>query len=124
MTPDVMDKLSGCRDFYALAKGVLSLCEPYGPVHAFRLIHNRGVSRVACFIELESPKQQPALARALGVRTLNGAVCLDIPVRKDFGSHAKVVALASAAAGSEPRLAPQPAARAANTANTQVSASQ
>ena len=113
MTPDVMEKLSESRDFYALAKSVLSLCEPYGPVHAFRLIHNRGVSRVACFIELESTKQQPALARALGTRTLNGAVCLDIPVRKDFGSHGKVVALASPAAG-EPRPPQQPpAARAA-----------
>jgi hypothetical protein len=114
MEPDVMEKLSDSRDFYALAKGVLSLCEPYGPVHAFRLIHNRGVSRVACFIELESPKQRQALARALASRTLNGGVCLDIPVRKDFGSHGKVVALASPAAG-EPRLPQQPAARAANT---------
>jgi len=115
-----MEKLSDSRDFSVLAKDVLSLCEPYGPVHAFRLIHNRGASRVACFIELESPKQQPALARALGTRTLNGAVCLDIPVRKDFGSHGKVVALASPAVASppsagEPRLPQQPAARSANT---------
>jgi hypothetical protein len=119
MKPDLMEKLSDSRDFYALAKGVLALCEPYGPVHAFRLIHNRGVSRVACFIELESPKQQPALARALGTRTLNGAVCLDIPVRKDFGNHGKVVAMASPAAV-EPRLPQQPAARSAT--NTQASA--
>ena len=114
MKPDVLEKLSDSRDFYALVKGVLSLCEPFGPVHAFRLIHNRGASRVACFIELESPKQQPALARALGTRTLNGGVCLDIPVRKDFASGGKVVALASPA-GVEPRLPPQPAVRAANT---------
>ena len=116
-----MEKLLDSRDFYALAKGVLALCEPYGPVHAFRLIHNRGVSRVACFIELESPKQQPALARALGTRTLNGAVCLDIPVRKDFGSNGKVVALATSATAAasspagEPRLPQPPVARTANT---------
>lgn len=115
MKPDVLEKLSDSRDFYALVKGVLSLCEPFGPVHAFRLIHNRGASRVACFIELESPKQQPALARALGTRTLNGGVCLDIPVRKDFATGGKVVALASPAAGVEPRLPPQPAVRPANT---------
>jgi hypothetical protein len=63
---------------------VLSICEPFGAVHAFRLTHNRGAARVACIIELESPKQQPALARALGARTLNGAACLEIPVDKDF----------------------------------------
>ena len=115
MKPDVLEKLSDSRDFYSLVKNVLALCEPYGPVHAFRLIHNRGASRVACFIELESPKQQPALARALGTRTLNGGVCLDVPVSKDFGSHGKVVALASPAAGIEARLPPHPAARSANT---------
>ena len=53
-------------------------------MHAFRLVHNRGAARVACLIELESPKQQGVLARALGARELNGATCLDIPVRKDF----------------------------------------
>jgi len=87
MTPDVMEKLSESRDFYALAKSVLSLCEPYGPVHSFRFVHNRGAARVACVIELESAKQTPALARALGVSGPNGAVCLEIPVAKDFPSE-------------------------------------
>src|SRR5213075_1324620 len=90
MKPDVLDKLRGARDFYALTKGVLALCEPFGSVHAFRLVHNRGASSVACFIELESPKQQPALARALGCRTVNGAVCLEVPVRKDFAVQTKI----------------------------------
>ena len=84
MKPEVAERLSEARDFYALTKAVLSMCEPFGPVHAFRLTHNRGAARVACIIELESPKQQPALARALGARTLNGAACLEIPVDKDF----------------------------------------
>jgi hypothetical protein len=84
MKPEVVDKLSEARDFYALTKAVLSMCEPFGPVHAFRLVHNRGAARVACLIELESPKQQPALARALGARVANGAACLEIPVDKDF----------------------------------------
>jgi hypothetical protein len=91
-----MEKLHGAGDFYSLTKGVLALCEPYGPVHAFRLVHNRGASRVACFIELESLKQQPALARALGGRTVDGSVCIEVPVERDFPSHDKVMPLGAA----------------------------
>jgi hypothetical protein len=115
MKPDVMEKLGESRDFYAMTKSVLAFCEPFGPVHAFRLVHNRGAARVACLIELESPKQQAALTRAIGGRMLNGAVCLDVPVHKDFGGYGKVVSLAPPAAAVEPRLPQQPAARAANT---------
>jgi len=68
-----------------LTKGVLGLCEPYGPVHSFKVVHNRGASRVVCFIELESAKQQPALIRALGAKIINGLACLDIPVSDGFG---------------------------------------
>src|SRR4051812_5860208 len=100
MKPEAMERLRDARDFYALTKGVLALCEPFGAVHSFRLVHNRGASSVACFIELESPKQQPALARALGVRTINGAVCLEVPVDKDFA--------ASPSAGSPPPAAFDP----------------
>jgi len=95
MKPDVADKLCEADDFYTLTKAVLAMCEPYGPVHAFRLIHNRGASRVACLVEMESPKQQTVLAKALGARQLNGAACLDIPVRKDFGGTLKVAAIRS-----------------------------
>jgi hypothetical protein len=84
MKPEVLDKLAGAPDFYTLAKSVLDMCEPFGPVHSFKLVHNRGAARVACIIELEYPKQQPALARSLGARALNGAACLEIPVGKDF----------------------------------------
>jgi hypothetical protein len=92
MKPEVAEKLCEAHDFYALTKAVLSMCEPFGPVHAFRLVHNRGAARVACLIELESLKQQPALASALGARVLHGAACLEIPVDKDFGAHDNVVA--------------------------------
>jgi hypothetical protein len=103
MKPEVSEKLRDARDFYGLTKGILALCEPFGPVHSFRFVHNRGASRVACFIELESPKQQPALARSLGTGAVNGTVCLDIPVGKDFGSHGKVLSLAPAAGyGAQP----------------------
>jgi hypothetical protein len=50
-------------------------------VHALKLVHNRGAGRVVCFIEMESPKQQPALVRALGAKVIDGAACLDVPVR-------------------------------------------
>ena len=113
MKPDVVEKLGDARDFCELAKAVLALCEPFGSVHAFRLVHNRGASIVACLVELESTKQHAALARLLGTRVLNGAVCLEVPVQRDFGGQAGVVAIAPGA-----RL-PQPAAR---TADTQASA--
>ncbi len=95
MKPEVADKLAETDDFYAVTKAVLAMCEPYGPVHAFRLVHNRGAARGAGLLEMESPKQQSVLARALGARQLNGAACLDIPVRKDFGGTVKVAAIRS-----------------------------
>jgi hypothetical protein len=45
MKPEVAEKLGEARDFFALTKTVLAMCEPYGPVHAFRLTHNRGAAR-------------------------------------------------------------------------------
>ncbi|HLS87855.1 MAG TPA: hypothetical protein VK043_16240 [Burkholderiales bacterium] len=113
MKPEVLEKLREARDFHALTKAVLGLCEPFGPVHSFRLIHNRGAHRVACFIELESPRLQPALARALGTGAASGMVSMDIPVRPDFGDGAKVVALAPSAmaAGATPPAAQARAGR-------------
>jgi hypothetical protein len=93
MRPEAVNQLRDAHDLYSLTKGVLGLCEPYGPVHSFRLVHNRGASRVVCFIELESPKQQPGLVRALGAKVINGAACLDIPVSEDFGGGYKITAL-------------------------------
>ena len=89
-----MQRLREANDLYSLTRGVLALCQPYGPVHSFRLVHNRGAARVVCFIELESPKQQPALVRALGAKVINGSACLDIPVNEEFGGgDYKVAAL-------------------------------
>jgi hypothetical protein len=105
MKPEVAEKLCEARDFFALTKAVLSMCEPYGPVHAFRLVHNRGAARVACLIELESPKQQPLLARALGAKVLNGAACLEIPVDKDFGGDTRKVVAIAPQSGFEARVA-------------------
>ena len=86
MKTEVIERLRGARDFPALTGALLSLCEPFGPVHAFRLVHNRGAGRVVCFVEMESPKQQPALVRALGAKVIDGTACLDVPVDDDFGT--------------------------------------
>jgi len=83
MKPEVVDKLSESRDFYALIKAILALCEPFGAV------------RVACLIELEEAKQQLPLAQAIGGNRVNGAVCLEIPVRRDFGSPIRVISIPS-----------------------------
>jgi len=80
MKSEVLGTLGEARDFYALTKAVLDLCEPYGPVHALKLVHNRRAARVACFVELESPKQQTVMMRALGARSVNEAACFEIPV--------------------------------------------
>ena len=84
MKPEVLEQLREAHDMPSLTKGILDLCERYGAVHSFKLVHNRGAARVVCFIELESQKQQPALVRALGAKVINGAACLDIPVGEDF----------------------------------------
>ncbi len=120
--PEVMDKLRGARDFCALTQGVLALCAPFGPVHAFRLVHNRGASRVACFIELESLKQHAALARALGGRTVNGAVCLEVPVGRDFAAEeSPAEGVPQTAIRGFERLAPQARAGASPTASSTAS---
>jgi RNA recognition motif-containing protein len=80
MKPEVLDTLGGVRDFHSLTKAVLDLCEPYGPVHELRMVHNRRAARVFCFVELESPRQQTAMVRALGARSVNDAACFEIPV--------------------------------------------
>src|SRR3954462_9726073 len=93
MRPEVMQRLRDAHDLHTLTRDVLALCQPYGPVHSFRLVHNRGAARVVCFIELESPKQQPALVRALGAKVINGSACLDIPVSEDFSGDAHLASM-------------------------------
>jgi hypothetical protein len=89
---DIIEQTREARDFHALTRGVLAVCEPYGPVHSFKLVHSPGAAKVACIIELKLHKQQSALARAIGGRALNGSVCVEIPVRKDFEARPKVAA--------------------------------
>jgi hypothetical protein len=100
MPSPLLETTSQARDFCALTKDVLALCEPFGPVHSFKLVHNRGAGRVACIIELESTKQEPALARTLGGRSVNGSVCVEFEVRPDFEGavRRRMVAVAPSAA--------------------------
>lgn len=97
MRPEALAKLHDAADLLALTRAVLSLCEPFGPVHSFRLIHNRRAGRVACFIELEAPKHHGALRRAVGGHGVGDAVCLDIPVREGFEAPHGAVALGASA---------------------------
>jgi len=100
MSSVLAEATSQARDFCALTKGILALCEPFGAVHSFKLVHNRGTARVACIIELESTRDEPALARALGGRNVNGSVCVEFEVRRDFEAAARrrVVAIAPSSA--------------------------
>jgi len=90
MKPELIEKLSSSSDLYVLTRSLLVLCEPYGPVHSFKLTHNRGTSRVACVIELEAAKQHLALAREIGARAVSGAVCMEIPVSRDFDAAGRM----------------------------------
>jgi hypothetical protein len=103
MNRDLRERTWQARDFYALTKGILVLCEPFGPVHSFKLVHNRRAGRVACVIELESPNDQPALARALGGRTINGSVCVELEVRRDFEARPSELAASAPPAAFEAR---------------------
>src|SRR5436189_1924483 len=107
MPSGLLETASQARDFCTLTKGILALCEPFGPVHSFKLVHNRGAARVACIIELESTKQEPALARALGGRSVNGAVCVEVEVRRDFEGTARrrVAVIAPSPSAPENRIA-------------------
>jgi hypothetical protein len=93
MRPEILDALAGVRDFGSVTRAVLELCEPFGPVHALQMTHNRGLARVACLVELESPQQQERLVRALGAKSVNGAASIEIPVASDFsrGAAAQVL---------------------------------
>jgi hypothetical protein len=71
--------------FTALKVAVLALCEQYGRVRSHDFIFNRAVSRVLCFIELESPEQHLPLIIDLGGYTFGDAVCLEITVGPGFG---------------------------------------
>jgi hypothetical protein len=92
MNKHLLDRLSDAQDFGELARALAAECEPHGRIHSLQLTHNKRAGRVSCVIEMDSPKQQLALKRALGATGLDGSAYLEIPVSGDF-------ALADSAAG-------------------------
>jgi hypothetical protein len=109
MKPEVLEQFRHAQDFSALTRAVLALCEPFGPIHSFRLVHNKRARRVACSIELDSPKRHAALIRALGAYDCGGLVYLDIPVGPDFGGVKNITIAPSSSEMDAPLQRPQPA---------------
>jgi hypothetical protein len=85
MKRQALEQFRDAQDFSALTRAVLTACEPFGPIHSFKLVHNKRARRVACSIELDSPKMHAALVRALGAYDCGGVLYLDIPVGPEFG---------------------------------------
>lgn len=108
MKSQILEQFRDAQDFGALTRAVLSLCEPFGPLHSFRLVHNKRAQRVACSIELDSPKLHAALIRALGAYDCGGVVYLDIPVSPDFGGVKKAAFTQPAGERDVPMPPPQP----------------
>ena len=84
MNPRVLEKVKDAPDFLALTEAMMGLCEPFGPIHAMRLVHNKRAHSVTFQIELDSPKRHAALSRELGVTGSGDSVCVALPVRPDF----------------------------------------
>ena|SRR5260221_14402825 len=84
MRSDVLHLLHDAQNFGELAQALSAFCEPYCQIHSLQLTHNKRAGTVSCVIELDSPKQQPALKQALGAAGYGGSVYLEIPVRDDF----------------------------------------
>jgi hypothetical protein len=89
MKHEILEKLKDAPNFSALTTAVLELCEPFGAVHSFRFFHNKRAGSVTCCVELDSFRQQQALARELGATIWSGQVCLDFPVRRDIAGGAQ-----------------------------------
>ena len=84
MNRQLPDRLSEAQDFSELAQALVAECEPYGQIHSVHLTHNKRAGRVSCVVEMDSPKQQAALKRALGATGADGTVYLEVPVCRDF----------------------------------------
>src|SRR5258707_10301388 len=87
MNSHILDRLCDAQDFGELTQALVAVCEPFGRIHAVQLTHNKRAGHVSCLVELDSPKLQPALKRALGATGFDGSVYLEVPVRDDF-AHA------------------------------------
>ena len=84
MNRELPNSFSDARDFAELAQALVAECEPYGQIHSLHLTHNKRAGRVSCVVEMDSPKQQVALKRALGATGTDGTVYLEVPVDEEF----------------------------------------
>jgi hypothetical protein len=102
MKAEILSELQYARDFASLTEIVLVICAPFGPVRAFSIAHDKAARVVSCFIETESAKQHPAMARALGGTLVSGAVCLEIPVDSGFVSSRRMHLISPIPEGDSP----------------------
>jgi hypothetical protein len=85
------DRLSESQDFAELAQALVAECEPYGQIHSVHMTHNKRAGSVSCVVEMDSPKQQVALKRALGATGADGTVYLEVPVSRDFAQPVPIL---------------------------------
>jgi hypothetical protein len=91
MNRQLPDRLSDAQDFAELAQALVGECERHGQIHSVHLTHNKRAGRVSCVVEMDSPKQQLALKRALGATGADGTVYLEVPVCGDFAHPVPVL---------------------------------
>ena len=91
MNRQLPERLSEAQDFSELAQALVAECEQHGQIHSLHLTHNKRAGRVSCVVEMDSPKQQQALKRALGATGADGTVYLEIPVCGDFAQAIPVL---------------------------------
>lgn len=87
MNTEILNELQRARDFVSLTETVLAICSPFGPVHSFRVTHNKAAGRVSCFIELDSVTQHSRMIRELGATLVSGVVCFEIPMGPHFVAY-------------------------------------
>jgi hypothetical protein len=82
MGRESIERLGEVGDLRSIARSVLDLCRPFGPVRScdcVRLVGEGGAPVVLCFIELEASGRRTALMRELGACAFGEGVCLRIP---------------------------------------------
>jgi hypothetical protein len=85
--------LGEAQDFSELVQALVAECEQHGRIHSLHLTHNKRAGRVSCVVEMDSPKQQQALKRALGATASDGGVYLEVPVCDDFAEAIPVLSI-------------------------------
>jgi hypothetical protein len=93
MNRQLPDRLGEAQDFAELAQALVAECEQHGQIHSLRLTHNKRAGRVSCVVEMDSPKQQQSLKRALGTSSGDAGVYLEVPVCEDFAEAIPILSI-------------------------------